>query len=154
MMTGEQVRSGESRKVLTFQTSKQEYCIDVTSIREIRGWAPATPLPHAPAYVRGVINLRGIVLPIVDFASCLGQAPLEPTARSAIIVVELGNKLIGILVDGVTEILDLQSQDVQPTPDIASSIAKSYISGVAPVNGRMISLVCLDPVVGHVEQAH
>ncbi|MGL1418908.1 chemotaxis protein CheW, partial [Vibrio parahaemolyticus] len=82
----------------------QEFCIDIMSIREIRGWTPATPLPKSPSFVRGVINLRGTVLPIVDLAVRLGFAPSEPTARHAIMVSQIGQQVVGLLVEGVSDI--------------------------------------------------
>ena len=89
----------------------QEFCIDIMSVREIRGWTPATALPHAPAYVRGVINLRGSVLPIVDLAERLGFPPTDASARQVIIVVQVGAQIVGLLVDAVSDILTLTTEN-------------------------------------------
>jgi purine-binding chemotaxis protein CheW len=86
------------------------------SVREIRGWTRATPLPHAPDFVRGVINLRGTVLPVVDLSVRLGMAPVMGDARNVIIVVQMGAQTAGLLVDAVSDILNLPRTDLQPPP--------------------------------------
>jgi purine-binding chemotaxis protein CheW len=134
-------------EVLAFRVGDQDFGVDVTSVREIRGWTPATPVPHAPSFLSGVINLRGVVLPIIDLAARLGFAPAEPTARHAIVVTQLGNQVVGLHVEGVSDILTIDLTEVQPTPEIASGVAKSFIRGVVPIEGRMISLLALDVVI-------
>ena len=150
----ETIKSDGSRtlEVLAFRVGNQDFGVDVISVREIRGWTPATPLPHAPNFLCGVINLRGIVLPIVDLAARLGFAPAEPTARHAIVVAQLGEQVVGLLVDGVSDILTIDLTKVQPTPEVASSVAKSFVRGVIPVDGRMISLLALNTVLPALDQ--
>ena len=141
-----------SRELISFLIGTQEFCVDIMSVREIRGWTPATPLPHSPGYVRGVINLRGAVLSIVDLAARLGFPPTEPSARAVIIVAQVGNQVVGLLVDAVTGILTVTSDTVQPTPDVASDMARSFVTGVLAVDGRMISLITLDHVLPAAER--
>lgn len=142
---------GAARELISFMIGTQEFCVDIMSVREIRGWTPATPLPHAPAYVRGVINLRGAVLSIVDLAARLGFPPTEPSARAVIIVAQVegraGAQVVGLLVDAVTGILTVTGDAVQPTPDVASDMALTFVNGVLAVDGRMISLITLDHVL-------
>ena len=123
------------------------------SVREIRGWTQATPLPHAPSYVNGVINLRGAVLPIVDLAARLGFPRTVPTARSVIIVVRVEMQLFGLLVDAVSDILTITDELLQPTPDLASDLAKTYVRGVMAIEGRMISLIATDNVLPQFQSA-
>src|SRR5208337_1829190 len=94
-----------NRELIAFRVGRQEFCINVMMVREIRGWTAATSLPRSPRYVRGVINLRGAVLPIVDLAIRLGLPANEPTARNVIIVVQIGQQQVGLLVDAVSDIL-------------------------------------------------
>jgi purine-binding chemotaxis protein CheW len=136
-----------TREFVAFRVGAQEFCIDIMGVREIRGWTPATPLPHAPAYVRGVINLRGAVLPIVDLAMRFGLGLTEPTPRSVIIVVQVHQQIVGLLVDAVSDILTTSEASMQPTPDIASDMAKTFVKGVYAVDGRMISIVTLESVL-------
>jgi purine-binding chemotaxis protein CheW len=136
-----------NREFVAFRVGAQEFCIDIMGVREIRGWAAATPLPRAPAYVRGVINLRGAVLPIVDLAMRFGLGLTEPTPRSVIIVVQVYQQVVGLLVDAVSDILTTSEASMQPTPDIASDMAKTFVKGVYAVDGRMISIVTLESVL-------
>ncbi len=135
------------REMMTFLIGSQEFCVDVMALREIRVWTPATPVAHAPNFVCGVINLRGAVLPIIDFAARLGYPPAEPTNRHAILVVEVGQQILGLLVEGVSEILTIAEDLIQPTPDIASDLAKQFVHGIIAVDGRMISLIALSAIL-------
>ena len=140
------------RELIAFRIGAQEFCVDIMSIREIRGWAPATPLPRSPGYVRGVINLRGAVLPIVDLSARLGLGAAEPSARHVIIVAQIGSQLVGLLVDAVSDILTATDDQVQPTPDVASDMARTFVQGILALEGRMISLISLDRVLPDVVQ--
>ena len=148
---GNDPRSG--RELIAFCIGEQEFCVDIMSVREIRGWTQATPLPHAPSYVNGVINLRGAVLPIVDLAARLGFPRTVPTARSVIIVVRVELQLFGLLVDAVSDILTITDELLQPTPDLASNLAKTFVRGVMAIEGRMISLIATDNVLPQFENA-
>jgi purine-binding chemotaxis protein CheW len=135
------------RELIAIRIGAQEFCVDVMCVREIRGWTPATPLPQSPSFVCGVINLRGTVLPIVDLAARLGFAATEPTARHAIVVAQLGHQVVGLLVDGVSDIFTVTDDKIQPTPDVASEMAKKFVRGVIATDGRMISLITLDSIL-------
>jgi purine-binding chemotaxis protein CheW len=147
MYNAEVASNSANLEFVAFRVGAQEFCIDIMGVREIRGWTQATPLPHSPAYVRGVINLRGAVLPIVDLAMRFGLGLTEPTPRSVIIVVQVHQQIIGLLVDAVSDILTVSEASMQPTPDIASDLAKTFVKGVYAVDGRMISIVSLDCVL-------
>lgn len=137
---------------VAFRIAAQEFCVDIMSVREIRGWTPATALPQSPSFVRGVVNLRGAVLPIVDLAARLGFAPAEPTARHVIIVAQIGRQSVGLLVDAVSDILSITDNLLQPTPDVASEMAKMFVKGVIAIESRMISLIVLDHVLPPVDR--
>ena len=141
------VSGPNGRELIAFRVGAQEFCVDVRQVREIRGWTPATALPHTPGYVRGVINLRGAVLPIVDLAARLGFGATDPSARHVIIVAEIGTQLVGLLVDAVSDILTVTDDMVQPTPDVASETAKTFLRGVMTVEDRMVTLLALDRVL-------
>ena len=143
--------AGASRELISFRIGAQEFCVDIMVVREIRGWTPATALPRAPGFVRGVINLRGAVLPIVDLAARLGFASAEPTPRHVIIVAQIGERSVGLLVDAVSDILNVADDLVQPTPDVASDIVRSFVRGLVAIEGRMVSLLTLDNVIPDVE---
>ena len=152
MSQAQKTEGAGSRELISFLIGTQEFCVDIMSVREIRGWTTATPLPHSPPFVRGVINLRGAVLSIVDLAARLGFPPTEPSARAVIIVAQVGHQVVGLLVDAVTGILTVTADTVQPTPDVASDMARSFVTGVLAVEGRMISLITLDHVLPSIER--
>lgn len=139
--------AASARELIAFRVAAQEFCVDIMSVREIRGWTRVTPLPRSPSFVRGVVNLRGAVLPIVDLAARLGFAATEPTARHVIIVTKIGHQVIGLLVDAVSDILTVTDEALQPTPAVASEMARAFVRGVLAVEQRMISLIALDNVL-------
>jgi len=141
----------QGRELIAFRIGDQEFCVNIMSVREIRGWTPATAMPHAPPYVLGVINLRGAVLPIVDLSQRLGMKAAEPTVRHVIIVAQVGPKVVGLLVDAVSDILTVTDENIQPTPDIANEAEKAYARGILAIEGRMICLIELDSLFPHTE---
>lgn len=136
-----------SRELIAFRIGEQEFCVDIMAVREIRGWTPATPLPRAPGYMKGVINLRGAVLPIIDLGARFGLNTAEPTARHVIMVARIGGRTVGLLVDAVSDIIQLTDEQVQPTPDVASDQVKTFVKGIFAIDGRMISLIELERIV-------
>lgn len=131
-------------ELIAFRIADQEYCVDIMAVREIRGWSVSTPLPRAPSYVRGVINLRGAVLPIVDLSSRLGLGDTVTSARSVIVVVRIDTRLIGLLVDAVSDILTVSADSIQPTPDVACATVQLFSRGILAVDERMINWLSLD----------
>ena len=142
-MSDDIVHSGERRELISFRIGEQEFCVDIMAVREIRGWSPVTPLPHSPDYVRGVINLRGAVLPVLDLSARLGLGAVEPSARHVIIVARIGDRTVGMLVDAVSDILTVTDDMVQPTPDVACDTVRTFVKGIIAMEGRMISMVSL-----------
>src|ERR1700743_1498274 len=109
----------ERQELISFRIGEQEYCVDIMSVREIRGWTPATPMPHAPEFVRGVINLRGTVMPVLDLGVRFGFGVTEATERHVIIVAQIDGQQVGLLVDAVCETLNVAASQIQPAPEIA-----------------------------------
>lgn len=134
-------------ELLSFRLADEEYSVDIMSVREIRGWTRATPLPHAPPHVRGVINLRGTVLPVVDLAVRLGMAPVPGDSRNVIIVVQVGSQTTGLLVNAVSDILSLPRSELQPPPDLLADEEQSFIEALTIVDGRMIRVLDLRAVL-------
>lgn len=128
-------------ELVAFRVGRQEYCVDIMSVREIRGWTKETILPMVPAYVRGVINLRGAVVPIIDLAARLGLPPINPEARHVIIISQVGSQIVGFVVDAVSDILTTDKSNIQPAPDVASKAAREFVCGVIANDERMINLL-------------
>ena len=139
------------RELLSFRVGTQEFCVDIMIVREIRGWVQETPLPHSPGYVRGVVNLRGAVLPIIDLSERLGLGAANPSAQHVIIVARIGSHTVGLLVSAVSDILTISDQMIQPTPAVASGVATSYVQGLLTVENRMVSLLCTEKLVPTLE---
>ena len=135
------------RELIAFRIGDQEFCVNIMSVREIRGWTPATPLPRTPSFMKGVINLRGAVLPIVDLGARLGLTTSEPSARHVIMVVNVGGRTLGLLVEAVSDIINVSDDMVQPTPDVACDHVKTFVKGLFAIDGRMVSLISLDRVL-------
>lgn len=135
------------RELISFRIGDQEFCVDISAVVEIRGWTPATPLPQAAAFVRGVINLRGTIMPVLDLGARLGMAAAEPTDRHVIIVVDVAERKVGLVVDAVCETLTIRDDRVQPTPDLGDSESRRAIVGFIPMEDRMITLLDLEPIL-------
>ncbi|RPE71720.1 purine-binding chemotaxis protein CheW [Pacificibacter maritimus] len=136
-----------SIELLSFRVGGQDYSVDIMSVREIRGSAKATSLPHAPSFVKGVINLRGTVLPILDLAARLGLMAGEESERNVIIVVDLGGRTAGLMVDAVSDILAIPTDEMQTPPDLAADDARTFVSALTIVNGKMIRILDLNAVM-------
>lgn len=135
------------QEVVAFRVAEQDFCVDIMAVREIRGWTQATILPHAPTYVKGVINLRGAVVPVLDLSARLGLGALDPGPRHVIIIAMIDGQTVGLLADVVSDILSVSSDRLQPVPDIASEAAKTYITGVIATEERMIRKIDLERVL-------
>ncbi|MEM1386679.1 MAG: chemotaxis protein CheW [Pseudomonadota bacterium] len=133
-------------ELIAFRIADQDFCFNIMSVREIRGWTPATVVPHAPPFVKGVINLRGAVVPIVDLAARLGLTVPEPTARNVIIITQIDGPIVGLLVDAVSDILSVADQEIQATPEVAESGA-AFLSGIITREDRMIRLLNLAAIL-------
>ncbi|AJD40059.1 chemotaxis signal transduction protein CheW 1 [Rhizobium gallicum bv. gallicum R602sp] len=132
------------RELIAFRIGDQEFCVNIMSVREIRGWTPATAMPHSPAHMKGVINLRGAILPIIDLSARLGMKPAEPSVRHVIIVAQVRRKVVGLLVDAVSDILTVTDDNIQPTPEVSSDIERQFARGILAIEKRMICLVELE----------
>jgi len=138
-------------KYLTFQLGNEEFAIQVLRVREIMGVQEITAVPHTPSYVKGVINLRGKVIPVVDLRLKFGLAEMEYTQRTCIIVVQIHGDsqklLIGVIVDAVSEVLTLQGSEIENTPDFGNGVATPYLLGMAKIKGKVKILLDIDIVL-------
>ena len=131
-------------EIIAFEIGGQQFCVRTTAVREIRGWTKSTPLPGSPHEIMGMMNLRGSIIPIVNMASKLGMPPSQPDARSAVIVAEVQSAVIGLLVDRVADILTVEANVVQPTPEMRGSFTGGYVTGVLATPQGMICFLDLD----------
>jgi purine-binding chemotaxis protein CheW len=138
-------------KYLTFSLEREEYGIGIRKVKEIVGMIRITPIPQTPDFVMGVVNLRGKVIPVVDLRLRFGMDAAEYTERTCIIVVEIDSRggflRIGIVVDSVTEVLNIRSADIEDTPKFGVSLNTDYILGVAKTGGGVKILLDIDQVL-------
>ena len=139
-------------KYLTFELGQEEFGIRVLKVREIMGLQNITHVPQTPSYVKGVINLRGKVIPVICLRSKFGLAEQAYTSRTCIIVVQVngasGSLLVGLVVDGVSEVLSISGGDIEDTPDFGSGTHSPYLLGMAKIKGRVKILLDIDQVTG------
>ena len=138
-------------KYLTFTLAEEEYGIGILKIKEIIGMMPITSVPQTPAFVKGVINLRGKVIPVIDLRLRFGMGKIDYTERTCIIVVEIdaqtGTVLIGIVVDSVSDVLNIKGEDIEDTPTFGTSLNTDYILGMAKIGGNVKILLNIDRVL-------
>lgn len=138
-------------KYLSFHLGREEFAIQVGRVREIMGVQDITAVPQTPAHVRGVINLRGKVVPVVDLRLKFGLPEMEYSQRTCIIVVqvvgETGPMLMGVVVDGVSEVLNLTTSDIEDTPDFGRGVATPYLLGMAKIKGKVKILLDINRVL-------
>ena len=144
-------------KYLTFTLEKEEYGIGILKVKEIIGMMPITSVPGAPSFVKGVINLRGKVIPVIDLRVKFGMPSIDYSDRTCIIVVEIDSKestvQIGIVVDSVSEVLNINSEDIEDTPSFGTRLDTSYILGMAKTGGSIKILLNIDRVLSDREIA-
>lgn len=146
-----QAVSGKEGKYLTFTMAKEEYGIGILKIKEIIGMMPITTIPRTPEFVKGVINLRGKVIPVIDLRLKFSMEAMDYTDRTCIIVVEIGIEsgmvMIGIVVDSVSEVLNVRNEDVAETPTFGTKLDTDYILGMAKIEGGVKILLDIDKVL-------
>ena len=123
---------------LAFRLCDEEYAIDILNVREIRAHEPVTHIAQAPKYLKGVINLRGAIVPIVDLRSRFGLPAAEREAETVVVILALGTAYVGVAVDAVVDVVALAKDDVRPAPAFQAAIDTSFIRGIAPIDGRML----------------
>jgi purine-binding chemotaxis protein CheW len=142
-------------KYLTFHVGTEEFAIAVLSVREIMGVQDITAVPHTPSYIKGIINLRGKVVPVVDLRLKFGLPATEYTQRTCIIVVEVAGEsaplLMGAVVDSVSEVLNVASSEVEKTPDFGEGVTIPYLLGIAKSKGNVTILLDIDKVLANSE---
>jgi purine-binding chemotaxis protein CheW len=136
--------SADTLELISFEIGDQEFCIDIRTVREIRGWTAATPLPQSPDYIRGVINLRGSIMPVIDLRARLGLGLTEPSSRHVIVVVQESDRCAGLLVDGVQETFTIDASLPQSPPDLGDDPDRRFVDAIIPIDGRMMSRLVVD----------
>src|SRR4030088_1345446 len=124
---------------ISFAIGEDQYGVDIMAVREIKGWSEVTHLPRQPDYMRGVLNLRGAMAPIIDLRCRFGQGTTEATALHVVIVVQIGPRMVGLLADRVLDIISFEASQVQAVPRVTQNLRLDFLSGLVTVDGAMIA---------------
>ena len=135
------------REVLVFLLDSEEYGVDILRVQEIRSYEKVTPVPGAPPHLKGVVNLRGAVVPIIDLRVRFGRAEPRYDELTVVVILQVGGRTVGMVVDGVADVVRLQPDEVQPAPALGALIGGSFLLEVAMMDDRMILLVDLEKVL-------
>lgn len=135
---------GETSQFVTFTVGEEAYAVDILQVREIKGWTEVTRLPNQPAHMRGVLNLRGVIVPIFDLRCRFGQGLTEATPTHVVVIVAVADRIVGILVDTVSDILTVGAEEIRAVPDLESRSDRDFLKGLATSGDRMVALLQLD----------
>ncbi len=133
---------------LTFIIAQEEYGVDILRVQEIKGWSKTTPIPNTPDYIKGVMNLRGAIVPIIDLRERFGLPPLEYGPMTVVIVVsvfsEERERLMGVVVDAVSDVYNVKPDDLKPAPDLGGKLRSEFVKGLATVDEKLMIVIDID----------
>jgi purine-binding chemotaxis protein CheW len=145
--TGGGSGNADVSQFISFAIGDDQYGVDIMSVREIKGWSQITQLPRQPDYMRGVLNLRGVMVPIIDLRCRFGQGMTEATPLHVVIVVQIGANHVGLLADRVLDIVGCNASQVQPVPRVAQGSRADFLSGLVTIESGMIALIDLSHIL-------
>jgi len=142
-----------TREVLVFVIGKEEYAVDILKVQEIRGYEKVTAIPAAPHYLKGVVNLRGVIVPVIDMRIKFGVAEPRYDSFTVVVILRLASRVVGIVVDGVSDVVPLAASDVKEAPRLGASVDASFLTGVATLGDRMVLLLDIEKFLSSGELA-
>lgn len=145
--TPDRLEDGDGNQFLTFHLADELYGLDILKVQEIRGWAEPTTIPHAPHFIRGVMNLRGSIVPILDLRRRFNMEEIAFTKQTVVVVVNVQDRTIGMVVDGVSDVVSLADNDLREAPNFGTSIDASFIQNLAQQDEKMIILLNVDKML-------
>ena len=140
-----------TREYLTFRLDEEEYGIDILKVQEIRGYEPPTRIANAPDFIKGVVNLRGTIIPIVDMRLKFNCKKVEYNSLTVVIILSLHNRIVGIVVDSVSDVMKLPADSLKAAPDVDSSIGSEAVLGLGSLGGRMLILLDIEKLMSGVD---
>lgn len=139
------------REVLAFRLGHEEYGIDILAVQEMRGYEAVMRIANAPDFIKGVVNLRGVIVPIVDMRIKFNLANITYDASTVVIVLNLGTKTVGMVVDSVSDVTNLTAEQIRPAPELSGALSAEYLTGLGTINERMLILVDIVRLMSSVE---
>jgi purine-binding chemotaxis protein CheW len=157
MQTNESVHAGgedaPSLQYITFKIGDREFGVDIMAVREIRGWSQTTKIPNAPDAILGVVNLRGAIIPILDLRACFGEELTKVEKSHVVIIVMIGARVAGVLVDAVSDILSVRDSDIQPIPEVDRQGRNAMVNEVIVVDKRLVGVISLEELISQSQLA-
>ena len=150
---GATLATADTHQFLTFALGQEEYGVEILKIQEIKGFSAITPLPNTPAHVKGVLNLRGTIVPIVDLRRKFGLPEEAYTKFTVIVVVQVRGQILGFIVDAVSDVLTVTGADIQPTPELHGQVDTACLTGLAKAGEKLVILLDIDKVLTIAEAA-
>jgi purine-binding chemotaxis protein CheW len=136
--------AGGMKQYISFKIGGEEYAIDIMAVREIKGWTETTSLPNQAQHILGVMNLRGTIVPVFDLRCRFGMGLTEATRSHVVIIVAVQDRIVGLLVDAVSDILTIDSSEIRPVPEMDRGVATDFLSGIVSINDSMVVILSLD----------
>lgn len=143
----------EGQEFLIFTLGDEEYGIDILKVQEIRGYDQVTRIANTPAFIKGVTNLRGVIVPILDLRIKFAQSDVLYNDNTVVIVLNLNQRVVGIVVDGVSDVLSLMAEQIRPAPEFAVTLSTEYLTGLGSLGERMLILVDIERLLNSEEMA-
>jgi purine-binding chemotaxis protein CheW len=150
---GDGRQTAGAHEFLTFTLGPEEYAIDILKVQEIRGYEQPTTIANAPSFIKGVINLRGTIVPIVDLRIKFGVGEASYTPFTVVIILNIGTRVVGIVVDGVSDVASLRTDQIRPAPEFAATVDTRYINGLGTLGERMLIVVDIERLMLSSEMA-
>ena len=141
------VTGEDSREYLTFALGEEEYGIDILNVQEIRGYDAVTKIANAPDFIKGVINMRGVIVPIIDMRLKFQLGTVEYNQFTVVIILNLSGRVIGMVVDGVSDVVALREEQIRPAPEFGAVLDTAYIDGLATLEERMVIVVDIEKLM-------
>jgi purine-binding chemotaxis protein CheW len=134
----------DGNQFLTFQLGDELYGVDILRVQEIKGYTTVTKIPNTPPHIKGVLNLRGTIVPIIELRTKFGMPTIDYTMFTVIVVVVVQEKIMGLVVDAVSDVLDIDRKDIQPPPEFGTKVDVSFINGIGKSGDKLIALLDMD----------
>ena len=142
----------EGSQYLTFQLGEELYGVDILRVQEIKGYTTVTKIPNTPAHIKGVLNLRGTIVPIVELRTKFGMPMIDYTMFTVIVVVVVRDRIMGLVVDSVSDVLNISKQDIQASPEFGAKVDVSVLTGIGKSGDKLVALLNIDRLLSEDEQ--
>lgn len=148
-----QIADGQPNEFLTFTLGAEEYGVDILKVQEIRGYDTVTRIPDAPDFIKGVINLRGTIVPVVDMRLKFRLGKADYNEFTVMIILNIAQRVVGMVVDGVSDVLQLDAEQIRPAPEFGGAVNTSFITGIGALDQRMLILVDIEKLMSSADMA-